>query len=459
MSKFTTLLGDFFRRGEIVEDLGGGSPGGPANPDGSNRRLSYSVESALGIAAALGGVQLIANAAARSDLIIERRDRNSGNYAPINWGDYPRWADPDNRPNDYQSLPEFIRHQAACKLAGGNAYIYISNKDRTYRDGYPQTVISVPPIDISITTATGPRNPNSYRRAGDGSETVRDRMGNIWIGGVNINDGVQAYVNGHRANIYNARNRDGSLIHSKLFLWDSLLMGYSPFFVGAPSLQIGLEAEQHARAHFAGGGDPNTYLMAEEATQDKANEMFDKLQTHMIDPRSRHLPFVMAGKWTAWNSMVTPQQSELLDTRRFTVGEVARLLTIPLPLLASDQITTWGSGVRELIKFFTDITLTPFLHSLSGDLSQLLPKGMRVRLDPSHLRVEDLTAKAAYYSAALGGSSDPWLDINEVRELENLQPWDDAKIDEITNKPDPMDVGIRQMMDEELENEPESNVV
>ena len=447
-----SVVAEFFRRGQIRDDspsVGGGrSPGGPANRDGTNRWDSYTIEQALGISAAIGGVQIIANAVSESDLIIKQRNRATGKYHPIDFDDYPRWAHPDSRPNDYQSREEMLKHYTSCKIAGGNGYIYLREQDRNYRGDYPQTIISVPPVDVSIVTEGGEAKSNQFRGPRDGYEVVNDDQGPLWIGGVDINYGLKAYVGGHRVNMYNSRNREGRLLHSKLFLWDSLIMGYSPFFIGAPPLQIGLEAEQHARAHFVAGGTPQIFLFAEEEeNQEKINDFYSKIQDHMTDPTTRNTPYPMAGKWTAFTSMVTPEQSELLDTRRFTVAEVARLLTMPLPLLSADQMTTWGSGVRELIKFFKDITLTPILNGVASDLSQLLPRGMKVFLDPSHLKVDDLLAKAEYYSKALGAGRGgiPWMKPNEVREREDMEPWPDNV------EKDAIDQGIEEILETEIQ--------
>ena len=406
---------------------GYGSPGGPVSPTGSTPdEEPFSVERALSLSAAVGGVRLMTNGLSGSELFIDKWNNTDEVYEPIKLEDYPGWAHPDSQPNDYQTLEEFLQHMGTAKIVGGNSYVYILQKDRNYRKGssdigHPNSFISVPPMDMSITTKMNNierRGDNYEYRQENDSEITNGPYGPIWIGGVDINSGIDVYVAGHKVSVYNNRNKKGSLMHNKLFMWNSLIMGYSPFFIGAPSLQAALAAENHSIAGFNNGWAPLLFMIAKAATGDTdLNQILMDIRDHAGNTVTRNLPMPIKGEWDFWNSMITPQQVELVDSRRFGVTDVSRLLNIPLPLLASDEITTWGTGVKELMKFYLYITQTPFNNGIAKNLSQLLPRGYRCRIDPSHLKIEDMKDEADYLSKALGSGLGgvPWMDKNEAR--------------------------------------------
>lgn len=434
-----SIAGEWFRRGRIIDEVPGGgygSPGGPIPTTGTTPDESpYTVERALSLSASIGGVRLMTNGLGGSELFIDKFNNIDEIWEPIKMRDYPEWAHFDSQPSDYQTLEESLQHMGTSKIVGGNSYLYLKQSDRTYRKGsnkvgYPNTFLSVPPMDMAITTKM--TDSQEYRGGGwqmrteDDSEVAMGmygpmgarQHGPVWIGGLDINAGLDVYVAGHKVDIYNSRNRQGSLLHNKLFMWNSLIMGYSPFFIGAPSLQAGLAAEAHALSGFANGWAPIMYAIAKAATNDTdLNQILLDMRDHAANTGTRNLPMPLKGEWDFWNSMITPQQVELVDSRRFTVTDISRLLNIPLPLLASDEITTWGTGVKELMKFYLYITQIPFNNGIAKNLSQLLPRGYRVRIDPSHLKVEDMKDEADYLFKALGSGLGgvPWMTKNEAR--------------------------------------------
>jgi len=436
-----SIASEWFRRGRIIDEVPGGgygSPGGPIPTTGiTPDEDTYSVDRALSLSASIGGVRLITNGLSGSELFIDKYDTVDEVWQPIPMRDYPEWAHIDSQPNDYQTLEEFLQHMGTTKLVGGNSYIYLKQSDRTYRKGsneigYPHTILSVPAMDMVLTTKMV--NSQKYKGEGwqmrteDDSEVAmgmygpvgKREKGPVWVGGLDINAGLDVYLAGHKVDIYNSRNKRGSLLHSKLFMWNSLIMGYSPFFIGAPSLQAGLAAEAHALSGFSNGWSPLMFAIAKAAGQDtNLSDVLLDMRDHAANTATRNLPMPLKGEWDFWNSMVTPQQVELVDSRRFTVTDISRLLNIPLPLLASDEITTWGTGVKELMKFYLYITQTPFNNGIAKTLSQLLPRGYRVRIDPSHLKIEDMKDEADYLSKALGSGMGgvPWMTKNEARSV------------------------------------------
>ena len=130
---------------------------------------------------------------------------------------------------------------------------------------------------------------------------------------------------------------------------------------------------------------------------------------------------------------MSPADMQLLDTRRFSVEDIARWFGISSVLINDTaKTTTWGTGINQLIEGFYKFRLRPMLESLEQSIER------RVLTS----RQRELYAVEFSLEAILRGSLTERLDAgakavqnglmtrNEWRQLENL-PRDEAA-DELT---------------------------
>lgn len=121
---------------------------------------------------------------------------------------------------------------------------------------------------------------------------------------------------------------------------------------------------------------------------------------------------------------LTPEQSQLLESRKYGVEELCRWFGVPPVLIGASGATTWGSGIAEIVSGFHKFTLNPLLKSIEqAILSRVVPFE-----DRSHVTVEfnldaffrgDLASRYSAYATAVQNG---FKTRNEVRQLENDPP-------------------------------------
>jgi HK97 family phage portal protein len=125
---------------------------------------------------------------------------------------------------------------------------------------------------------------------------------------------------------------------------------------------------------------------------------------------------------------VTPEDAQWLDTRRFGVQEIARIFGVPPHLIAdSSNSTSWGSGLAEQNLAFGQLSLRPWLERIDEAHTHLLwTHGRRSefsKLNIDALLRSSITDRYASYQVGINAG---FLDVNEVRALEDLPPKGDG---------------------------------
>lgn len=137
-----------------------------------------------------------------------------------------------------------------------------------------------------------------------------------------------------------------------------------------------------------------------------------------------HLPAVLEDG-TDWVSVgVTPEQAQYLETRRFSIEEIARWFGVPLPFIgAMEKSTAWGTGIESLMIGMVIMTLAPWAvrwqQAISRDLI-LAPETYFAEFTLEALLRGDTRSLYEAFRIATGGRA--WMAPNEVRSKLNLNP-------------------------------------
>jgi hypothetical protein len=122
---------------------------------------------------------------------------------------------------------------------------------------------------------------------------------------------------------------------------------------------------------------------------------------------------------------MSPQDIELLASRRFQIEDVARFMGVP-SVLVNDTAssTTWGSGIEQIIAGWYKLGLKPYLTRIEQSIAvNLLTPEERalyeVEIDFDALLRADPAARFAGYQSAINAGV---LTPNEAREREGLAP-------------------------------------
>jgi len=349
---------------------------------------AYAPKYALQLAPVQGAVGFLARTAARSEIIIEKKQPKDGRWLRV-YDDLPQWADPARTPSNFQTTHTMRSHLARAILIGGSGYIMVLSKRTRARRlrGYADSIVTLSANRVS-----------AYYKGGT----------------------VKYKVSDAEFDQFSREADEGDVI--PLYYWqddDEYLQGVSPLAEAAPPLRVALAAEAQAELLFQQGGLPPSLLIAAAGSlSDEYAETIKQYYTQTrADPEQRHKPLLLEGEWNWLSTFVPPEQMQLLDSRRFSWSSVSAIYGVPPPFMGSPDVGTWGTGVRQLMRFALIGSVEPLLGMISDAFTQLLPDGFRCRLSPDHLLEIEPLEKARYYERALAVG---WLTIDEVRIREGL---------------------------------------
>lgn len=194
------------------------------------------------------------------------------------------------------------------------------------------------------------------------------------------------------------------------------------------SVALALAAEQSAARFFGNGAMPDFALVAPGSVSKEAAEA---LRAQWVarygGVANRHTPAILSGGLEAKQLTINSADSQLLETRRFQVADIARIFGVPPHLIGeTEKATSWGTGIEAMGAGFVRYTLQRHLTRIEQEVNRKL-FGVRspyfAEFSVEGLLRGDSSSRANFYRAALGGSAGPaWMTVNEVRRLENLAP-------------------------------------
>lgn len=121
-----------------------------------------------------------------------------------------------------------------------------------------------------------------------------------------------------------------------------------------------------------------------------------------------------------------PEDAQYLETRKFTVEEIARIYNVPLHMIQHlEKSTSWGTGIEEMTIGFVTFTLRPYLVQWEQEIKKKLfvddPVHFAEFLIEGLLRGKLSERYTAYAIARQWG----WFSADDVREIENMNPLPD----------------------------------
>lgn len=208
------------------------------------------------------------------------------------------------------------------------------------------------------------------------------------------------------------------VIHIRRFSLPGELHGLSPIQAARQGIGLGLAAERYGARFFGDSANPSSVL---ETDQDLTEDQAKRNQQAWIDSHGgRRRPAMLSGglKWRPIS--ITPEESQFLETRKFQRDEIAMLYGVPPHMIgAVEKSTSWGTGIEQQGIGWVTYTLMNWLNPIEAAFSSLLPRGQFARLNVNALLRGDMKARFdAYVSARNAG----WLNVNEIRELEDRAP-------------------------------------
>lgn len=268
--------------------------------------------------------------------------------------------------------------------------------------------------------------------------------GNAYAQKVYTNGGRLAAINPLNARYMNV-DRDGSgrlmfdyqeTGNARVFTVDEIwrvaglsgdgVLGLSPITLARETIGLAVATEGHGASTLKNGVNPSITLEMDGRLSDEA---FKRLQ-EQIDQNKAGFgnagkPFIAEEGMKAKAIGMTNVDAQFLESRKFQAEEIARWYRVPPHMVGILDKATFSNIEQQSIDFVQN-TIRPWLVRIEASAQRdLFSNSERGRYHLSH-SVEGLLRgdTAARYQAYGSAIDKGWMNRNEVRRLERLQPVD-----------------------------------
>jgi HK97 family phage portal protein len=346
--------------------------------------------SAESLSAVYACVSAISETIASLPLILYKRTEDDGRDRAK---DHPLYRVLHDQPNERQTALEFREMMQAMVLLRGNAHAEIT-------------------------------------RGGDGQVTALNPIPGDRITTLQLDNGRLAY------DVSDGKGKVRRLLQDEVFHLrhrsDNGLIGVAPITASRETVNLALAEREHGTATFNNGARLSGIL--------KFPQRLDKGQTAALRTswESQHAGGANAGKTAILQEGVEYQtvsmsmeDSEYLESRKFSVEEIARLYRVPPTIIGDLSHGNYSNSV-EMNRVFVVHTLRRHMTMWEQAIARSLLTEAGRRMYFCEHNVEgllrgDSTARAEFYSKAI---ADKWMTVDEVRKLENLPKLTHAQQDQ-----------------------------
>lgn len=200
------------------------------------------------------------------------------------------------------------------------------------------------------------------------------------------------------------------------------------------AIASGLAADEFSSEFFTNGATPSvvvTYPQGVSPSKEQQDILREQFEQRYVGKGNRHRPALLVNGGDIKPIGITPQDSQLLDTRRFNVVDVCRAFLVSPDLIGENTTSAWGTGLEQRMIAHVKHAIDPHAVKIEQELNRkLFPRSLRlfVEFNREGLLRGDSKSEAEYFSKALGGpGAQGWMTINEVRRIKNL-PADPSEL-------------------------------
>ena len=236
------------------------------------------------------------------------------------------------------------------------------------------------------------------------------------------------FVNGEKSYIVKALDPDfeflngtyleHEMLHFMFFTFNGL-WGIDPITYNAAAIGEGIAAQKFTADYFRTGGAIKGVIETDQALGD---DDYDRFTEHYRKTAGNgETPLLEYGfKYKAIN--LSPEASQLIQAKVFSIDDIARIFCIPPHLLAELSHATF-SNIEQQNIFFGEYTLRPLCKRIEKQLELKLftdkeRENYHVKFDLNGLMRGDAQARAVFYEKGINAG---WMTPNEAREFEGMK--------------------------------------
>ena len=348
---------------------------------GSRSGVRVSEKSSLGLTAVWSAVRLLSETIASLPINVYKMDKDGSKYV-----DYPN---PLNKlisisPSPNYTRYNFIETMMSHLLLWGNAYACIK------RNGAAR------PYELEI---LNPENVEPFKS--DDDNLIYYKVKDL---------GVLS---------------DKEMLHIVGFSYDGI-MGKSPIRVASEALGIA-QASQEFGANFFGRGANLSGILEHPSrlSDDAANRLRDSWNNRFAGIKNSHQTAILE-EGVKFKPIGMPlADAQFIETRRFSVEEIARIFRVPNHLI-NDLTSATYSNIEQQSLEFAKYSLTPYLVNWEQELNRKLLADRELsthffKFQTKELLRGDADSRADYYRKLFEiGAISP----NEIRTMEDMNKID-----------------------------------
>jgi HK97 family phage portal protein len=199
------------------------------------------------------------------------------------------------------------------------------------------------------------------------------------------------------------------------------IVGLSRIDFMRASINEAARAQAQATRLFSNGNKPTGLLMVPAKLSDDQRARLRQNFGEIASGLESRL-FILEADMKYQPISLSPNDVQLLETRRFSVEEICRWFGVPPVLVGHSNVTTWGSGIEQILDGFYKLTVRPMLTVIEQAIARrVLTPAMRSRYTVEFsfdalLRANIRDRMEVYAKAVQNGI----MTRNEARQLENL---------------------------------------
>ncbi|AOG01920.1 phage portal protein, HK97 family [Blastomonas sp. RAC04] len=213
----------------------------------------------------------------------------------------------------------------------------------------------------------------------------------------------------------------GEVIHLRDRTDDGLI-GRSRLSRAADAVNAVDLANQHARSFLSNGASPSGVVEVPGTMKpEQRTSLRESFQARHGGAGKAGSTLVLDGGMTWKASQISPEDAELLETRRWGTEEICRLFQVPPPLVQDYSHNTFTNS-ETAGRWFAMFTLAPWARRIEAEFARsVFPTGgpFEMELDLSGFLRGDPQTRWQAHQIALANNV---LDPDEVRQLEGWNP-------------------------------------
>lgn len=201
------------------------------------------------------------------------------------------------------------------------------------------------------------------------------------------------------------------------------IVGYNVVHQARESIGFAKATEKFGATWFGNGAHPSGTLEHPQVMSEKAQNRFQKgLERYKGDKANKLLVLEEGMKFKAIT--IAPEESQFLETRKFTIPEICRWFRMKPHKIADLERATFTNIEHQNLEYVMDTLSTWFVRWEQAVWSKLFTQaeqqaGFYVKHNANAIIRGDIKTRYEAFHLAI---NDGWLSRNEARELEDMNP-------------------------------------